>query len=201
MEKTWAVYNASVGDRTAIHCPVKNKGQHVIMWYKGEELLAQDRMSLLKPFEVDADFSLVIPKVNRSDEGDYTCKLIPSDLLSSAKLNVKQAPTVKINDGARDVMDRTMSYREGEKIRLACEGHGFPRPSIHWDTKRHRLHDMSGVIVEKGLLIIENAEPHHSGIYECRAENEANQSAVASVHVVIECEKTRAHNQETQQLT
>lgn len=189
MEKTWAVYNSSIGDRVTLYCPVKNKGDHSILWYRGDLLLAQERMVLERRYEVDSDFSLIIPNVMGSDEGDYTCKVLPSDLLSSCKLNVAQPPTVKITDGSRDVMDRTMTYREGEKIRLICDAHGFPRPTIQWDTKHHRLNDLAGVIVNKGDLIIENAEPQHSGIYECKAENENNQSTNASVHVVIECKE------------
>lgn len=187
MEKTWAVYNASIGDRVSLICPVKNKGDHTILWYRGEQLLVQDTIVVEKKYEVNSDFSLIIPKVIGADEGDYTCKILPSELLSSAKLNVAQPPTVKITDGNRDIMDRTMTYREGEKIRLFCDAHGFPRPSIDWDTKHHRLHDLAGVIVNKGELIIESAEPQHSGIYECRAENENGQASNGSVHVVIEC--------------
>lgn len=193
MEKTWATYNASAGERTALHCPVRNKGDSVIMWYKGEQLLAQEKMILVKEFEMDSEFSLIIKNVQSSDEGDYTCKILPSGLLSSAKLNVQQAPSVKITDGTRHVMDRTMTYREGEKIRLMCDAHGFPRPTVHWDTKHHRLPNLSGVIVDKESLIIESAEPHHAGIYECRAENEIKQSGNASVHVVIECKGICKH--------
>lgn len=157
------------------------------MWYRGDKFLAQDKQILEKRFEVDSNFSLVIPNVMGSDEGEYTCKILPADLLSSAKLNVEQPPTVKITDGNRDIMDRTMTFREGEKIRLICDAHGFPRPSMTWDTRHHRLHDLAGVIVNKGELIIESAEPQHSGIYDCKAENEKHQASNGSVHIIIEC--------------
>lgn len=188
MEKTWAVLSADIGDRTTIPCPVRNKGGNVILWYKGATVLVQEDVVLVDRFQVDKDFSLIIPNVSASDQGDYTCKLHPSELLSSSQLNVKQPPSVTITDGSRDLIDRTMTYREGEKIRLVCQGVGYPVPTIHWDTKHHRLHDLPGVIVSKGELIIENAESHHSGIYECHAENEQKQTALGSVHVVIECE-------------
>lgn len=187
MEKTWATYNASIGERVVLHCPVKNKGGEIIMWYRGSQVIVQESSVLDPKYDVDADFSLVIRKASMSDDGDYTCKILPSQLLSSAKLNVAQPPSVKITDGNRDIMDRTMTYREGEKIRLICDAQGFPRPTTHWDTKHHRLHDLAGVIVNKGELMIESAEPQHSGIYECRAENQNNQAANASVHIVIEC--------------
>lgn len=189
MEKTWANYNASIGERVALVCPVKNKGDYSILWYRGDLILSQDAMVLEKKYQVDSEFRLVIPKVMASDEGDYTCKVMttPEALLSSCKLSVAQPPSVKITDGHRDIMDRTMTYREGDKIRLVCDVHGYPRPTVEWDTKHHRLNDLAGVIRNKGDLIIESAEPQHSGIYECHAENELRQSSVASVHIVIEC--------------
>lgn len=188
MEKTWAVYSAGVGDRSTLPCPVRNKGSQVIMWMKNEKVLTQDEVSLLPNFEVNADHSLVIKKVTVEDSGDYTCKLVPSGLLSSSHLNVKHAPGVRVTDGLRDITDRTLTFREGEKIRLHCEVQGYPVPTSHWETKHHRLADLAGVIRNKGELIIESAEAHHSGIYICTAQNEEEQSAQGSVHVVIECE-------------
>lgn len=187
MEKTWTTYTADLGAQAKIRCPVQNKGLEVIMWYKGDELIGQDRVALQSLYEIDHEFSLVIKKVTGTDEGEYTCNLVPSTLLSSAKLYVKQAPIVRITDGSRDIMDRTMTFREGDKIRLVCDAQGFPIPELRWDTKHHRLNDMPGVVVTKGELIIENAEPHHSGIYECHAINENNQASSATVHIVIEC--------------
>lgn len=189
MEKTWTTYTSEIGEQAKIRCPVKNKGAEVIMWYKGEELIGQDHVALQSAYEIDNEFSLVVRKVKGSDEGEFTCKLVPSRLLSSAKLYVKQPPVVKITDGNRDIMDRTMTFREGDKIRLVCAAQGFPIPELRWDTKHHRLSDMPGVIVTKGELIVENAEPHHSGIYECHALNENGQTATGSVHIVIECKK------------
>lgn len=187
MTTTWTMYVADIGDRVKIQCPVIDLGQDVILWYRGTEMLAQDKIAINTAFEVDSNRSLIIRSVDSSNVGDYTCKLEPSQQLSTGHLDVRQAPTVKITDGLRDIMDRTMTYREGEKIRLVCEGLGFPKPELSWDTKHHRLSDMSGVITDKGDLVIENAEPHHSGIYECRAVNEKKETAHASVHIVIEC--------------
>lgn len=184
-------YNVIVGESVRLDCPVMNKGNAIVMWYKGDVFLTQDQQ-ILEPsnrFKLTPQWSLEIKNVKGSDEGSYQCKIVPGDLTLSIKLLIKRSPEIKIIEGNRDVTEQQLSFREGEKIRLDCQSEDNPQPKYIWSLNGTRLDKQNGVIVEKGTLIIESAEPHHSDIFQCLAENSFGLLTHKTVAIHVDCKK------------
>lgn len=189
MGKAKTEFNVVVGGSVRLDCPVQNKGNAIVMWYKGDNLVTQDK-HVLEPsnrFNVTPQWSLEIKDVKVSDEGSYQCKIVPDDISLTIKLMIKRTPAIQIIEGNRDVTEQQLSFREGDKIRLDCQSQDHPQPKYIWSLNGTRLEKQNGVIVDKGTLIIESAEPHHSDIFQCLAENSFNLLTHKTVAIHIDC--------------
>lgn len=189
--KTKSEYYSNPGESVTLLCPVMNRGGSIVMWYKGESVVTQDKAIINnkdKRYKVNSDWSLVIEYVEEGDEDYYTCKIVPNNLELKAKLFVVKPPTIRIIQDNRDVTDQQLSFIEGEKIQLDCMSTDQRQPKIIWSLKGERLEKQHGVIVEKGVLVIEKAEGHHSDVFQCLAENTQGLLTHKTVTIHVDCE-------------
>lgn len=184
-------YFVNPGESVAIQCPVMNRGQSIVMWYKGENVVTQDKtivMNKHKRYNVNSNWSLVIDNVENSDEDYYTCKIVPNNLSLKAKLFVIKAPSIRIIQDNRDVTEQQLSFRQGDRIRLDCMSSDQPQPKFIWSLNGTRLDRQHGVVVEKGVLEIESAGANHSDLFQCLAENAQGLLTHKTVSIHVECE-------------
>lgn len=183
-------YHAKLGETVTFKCPIINRGQSIVMWYKGDILVTQDRSYVVKDkrFELNADWSLILKNVSASDENNYTCQIVPTNLKVMARLHVIKPPTIRIIQGGTDVTDQQLSFREGERIRLDCESSDHPQPKFIWSLNGERLDKQDGVVVEKGELVVESAQAKHSDVFQCFAENEYKLITHKTVTIHVDCE-------------
>ncbi len=81
--------------------------------------------------------------------------------------------------------DGRLLVRKGETVTLTCEGEGSPRPTITWSKVGKRMPDGSET-VEGDSISFKSVNHHHSGTYECRANNGYGVEAVESIEVDVE---------------
>uniref|UniRef100_A0A1L8E3A9 Putative neural cell adhesion molecule 1 n=1 Tax=Nyssomyia neivai TaxID=330878 RepID=A0A1L8E3A9_9DIPT len=192
---------AKPGESARIVCRAKNlSNKTVITWYFGENLIAMGPSLLSSSSRMHlnpSDLSIVINNVQQSDEGIYTCKILPYDMSMKTKLSVSSSPTVQIFDTVRDVSGSSRTYREGEKITLECRPKGNPEPTVTWSSHGIRLDRITGVKVDGGRLSIANAEYHHARVYQCLADNSIGKPAHESVTIHVHYSpKVTAHRHE-----
>ena len=73
-------------------------------------------------------------------------------------------PSVTIRGGTSV---KTVSV--GGNLTLECIGTGNPKPQIQWSRVDGQL--PQGLIIEDGILIIQNARHSYGGVYICEATN------------------------------
>ncbi|KAB0366601.1 hypothetical protein FD754_010757, partial [Muntiacus muntjak] len=107
--------------------------------------------------------SLFLASVSPSDGGDYECQATNEAGSASrrAKLVVHVPPSLR-EDGRR----ANVSGMAGQSLTLECDANGFPAPEITW------LKDGRQVGVPQGLMG-SGIQEGDSGLYSCRAENQA----------------------------
>ena len=74
----------------------------------------------------------------------------------------------------------------GEDVRLKCDVHGDPEPSVVWHREDGKLPDTFRASINKGhLLHISSVSPSDEGVYICEARNSVgavSSSVSLSVH-------------------
>lgn len=190
MGKAKTEYSVRAGEKVTLQCPVNNLGGSIILWYKGQDIVTQDRTYIIKDkrYELTSNWSLIIKDVKVSDEGVYTCNVVPNNLNLKAKLIVIRPPTIQIIEEGRDVTDQQLSFRQGEKIRLDCQSGDNPQPKFIWSLNGARLEKQNGVVVDRGTLVIESAQAHHSDVFQCLAENSHQLLTHKTVTIHVDCE-------------
>ena len=100
------------------------------------------------------------------------------------------------------------SVLQGQTLKLYCHADGIPTPKISWYFRRHQdsrtvvLKDQESdalmltakplrsnfhLIQEGNTLTIRNISTHHSGVFECIANNSVPPAASRKIRVNVEC--------------
>ncbi|XP_054719282.1 hemicentin-1-like [Uloborus diversus] len=160
------------GQDALFSCPARGFPQPVVIWSRGNEKLQNERIQTF------TNGSLLINKIDKSDEGLYRCTIsnnIGEDLQKLVSLTVIVPAHFK---GKFEVQN----VRRGETATLKCEAVGDKPLSITWtkdkaeiDFKKHTRLEKFDRDVEKGLsseLIIRTADRKDGALYGCLAKNE-----------------------------
>jgi len=154
-----------------LECQAKGFPQPLIEWKKDNSI---DNIPSKAQI---SDNTLILPNINASDEGEYTC--LASNQLgsieSSSFLIVYEKP----------VFTKTMSNLtigiESKSLTIECNARGKPQPVIYW--AKSGLPTSTGgqaptagqddfIILENGNLFIEKLSRKYEGTYLCQASNE-----------------------------
>ncbi|XP_035878268.1 hemicentin-2 [Phyllostomus discolor] len=157
------------GENASLPCPARGTPQPQVTWRKGlssEPLLGRPGLAVLD------EGSLFLASVSPADGGDYECQAANEAGSASrrAKLVVYVPPSIR-EDGRR----ANVSGMAGQSLTLECDANGFPAPEIVWfkdgqlipTAGSHRLLDGG-----RGLHF-PRVQEGDSGLYSCRAENQA----------------------------
>ncbi|XP_055330472.1 follistatin-related protein 5-like [Paramacrobiotus metropolitanus] len=133
--------------------------------------------------------SLYIVHTQLIHAGNYSCSTPARPAtVQTHSLRVLLAPEV-------EVQPRQQFYRLKEKATIKCHAVGIPRPTVRW-FKNELAIDSSrtGKISENGsLLILPKVEYKDTGVYSCRAENEAGVSSDISSVFIVDRTKENIH--------
>ncbi|XP_074017166.1 hemicentin-2 [Numenius arquata] len=146
-----------------------------ITWYKGhEQLLAGPGQTLSRDGK-----HLEIQHAQLSDAGSYRC--VASNVAGVTELWYSLQVTVPPSFSSEE--PHTVSVLEGQSIRLACECHGIPFPTLSWLKDGEPLSAQPGspkpVSAGGRMLYIEKVRLVDKGMYTCECRNAAGSSSKA----------------------
>lgn len=167
----------------------------MIFWYKGQDkptLLSQNNFRVTKDdrFIIEqSDHSLTIANVQENDEDVYLCTVLPTNITMQAKLVVFSQLQAHIMQGGRDITGRSITYRENDRIEVECKASGARSNNVEyiWSANGNRLKSDETMKINGGQLIIEKANREHVRVYQCLADNKADETGHASVTINIQC--------------
>ncbi|XP_063594831.1 zwei Ig domain protein zig-8-like isoform X1 [Penaeus indicus] len=188
---------ALLGKTAVLNCRVKNIGNKTVSWVRHRDihLLTVGRFTYTSDQRFSAlhsvgseDWLLKIHYLQERDAGKYECQISTTPPMSHLiHLAVVEPETVIV--GGPDVYINT-----GSRLALTCSVKYSPEPPafIFWyhdDKLVSYDRTRGGVVVstEKGLvttsrLLVQFAEPRHSGVYTCAPANSKPKSV--NVHVL-----------------
>lgn len=103
---------------------------NVVIWYKDTTVYAHGHYSMNQRIESLRNNSIVLKNVQEDDAGNYYCEVYPENIRLHVALEIKKLLTI-VCDG-RDVLDRTIVYREGESHICECRTSGSSESNIKW---------------------------------------------------------------------
>ncbi|KAG2462715.1 neural cell adhesion molecule L1-like protein [Polypterus senegalus] len=111
---------------------------------------------------------LIISKVTEKDDGKYKCTAA-NDLGNVEHyfyLTVEEPPKWSYKP-------ESTIYSIGSEVRLKCEAGGKPRPTIEWKVNGRPLNEAQkrNLVLTDNKIIIANAHPDDSAVYQCEAVN------------------------------
>ncbi|KAM7087896.1 LOW QUALITY PROTEIN: hemicentin-2 [Ciconia maguari] len=144
-----------------------------IAWYKGhEQLSAGPGRTLSRDGK-----RLEIQRAQLSDASSYRC--VASNVAGATELWYSLQVTVPPSFSSAE--PTAVSVLEGQSIRLACECHGIPFPTLSWQKDGEPLSDHPGSpkLVSTGgkMLYIEKVRLVDKGTYACECRNAAGSSS------------------------
>ncbi|XP_041129698.1 basement membrane-specific heparan sulfate proteoglycan core protein-like isoform X5 [Polyodon spathula] len=109
---------------------------------------------------------LRIENLEQGNEGIYVCRATNmfGQAQDSGKLTVQALPKVMIN-----VRTSVQTVMVGNQVEFECQAIGDPQPTVTWSKVNGRL--PSHIIVQGGMLKIEQVKEADAGHYRCTATN------------------------------
>lgn len=164
------------------------------MWYKGHDkqtFIYQNNFRITKDarFIIQKDHSLTIENVQESDEDVYLCNVLPSEITMRVTLVVLSQLQAHIMQGDREITDRSITYHQNAQIEVECKASGARSNDVEyiWSANGNRLKSDDTMKIDGGRLIIEKANRDHVRVYQCLADNKADETGHASVSINIQC--------------
>nr|XP_021547233.1 hemicentin-2 [Neomonachus schauinslandi] len=158
-----------MGENASLPCRARGTPKPQVTWRKGP---SSEPLRGRPGLEVLDEGSLFLASVSPTDSGDYECQATNEAGSTSrrAKLVVYVPPSIR-EDGRR----ANVSGMAGQSLTLECDANGFPAPKIVWfkdgqpipETGHHCLLD------KPRALHFPRIQEGDSGLYSCRAENQA----------------------------
>nr|XP_055070972.1 obscurin-like protein 1 isoform X14 [Misgurnus anguillicaudatus] len=197
--------STEVGSSIVLKCELSDANAQVLWCKDGTELSPNSGLD----FQRDGNMrKLTVQSAQLSDTGHYTCH-VPGDSISF-KVHV-QAPPVRFSKLPE--IARNKFIEAGCPIILQCEI-SDPTSQVSWLKDGVQLQEQTGLDIQSEgtmrTMIIQSAEPKHSGIYSCEAvddriafkvdvavppamfsavpETEKNKSFEAGCPIILQCE-------------
>ncbi|XP_060245885.1 hemicentin-2 [Meriones unguiculatus] len=168
-DETEGLLERVAGENASLPCPARGTPKPQITWRRGpssEPLNGRAGVAVLD------EGSLFLSSVSLADGGEYECQATNEVGSASrrAKLVVYVPPSIREEGRTTNV-----SGLAGQPLTLECDANGFPAPEAVWlkdgklipEAGDHRLLD------DARALHFPRIQESDSGLYSCRAENQA----------------------------
>uniref|UniRef100_A0A3P8WDH2 Ig-like domain-containing protein n=1 Tax=Cynoglossus semilaevis TaxID=244447 RepID=A0A3P8WDH2_CYNSE len=114
-----------------------------------------------------------VSRMDKNDEGDYTCYAKNKLGKDERKVSVKVGPNApKIHLKSPSLV----TVKLGESARMSCQATGEPLPRIMWISPQNTVMSTSSDqvhVMENGTLVLNRVRLAHEGKYACVARNSA----------------------------
>uniref|UniRef100_A0A2K6UV43 Hemicentin-2 n=1 Tax=Saimiri boliviensis boliviensis TaxID=39432 RepID=A0A2K6UV43_SAIBB len=168
-DETSSLLERVAGENASLPCPARGTPKPQVTWRKGpssEPLRGRPGVAVLE------EGSLFLASISPMDSGDYECQATNEVGSSSrrAKLVVYVPPSIR-EDGRK----ANVSGMAGQSLTLECDASGFPVPEIVWLKDGQLIPKVGSHHLLDGSrsLHFPRIQEGDSGLYSCRAENQA----------------------------
>ncbi|XP_007942419.2 hemicentin-2 [Orycteropus afer afer] len=168
-DQTSGLLERVAGENASLPCPVRGTPKPQVTWRKSlssEPLLGRPGVAVLD------EGSLFLASVSPTDSGDYECQATNEAGSASrrAKLVVYVPPNIRADGRKANVSGMT-----GQSLTLECDANGFPTPEIEWLKDGQLIPEAGNHYLLDGSrsLHFPRIQEGDSGLYSCRAENQA----------------------------
>ncbi|XP_069481213.1 immunoglobulin superfamily DCC subclass member 4 isoform X2 [Ambystoma mexicanum] len=149
-------------------CRIEGLPVPVITWEKDQESLPTDTRFIVFPSGI-----LQIVDVQLSDAGTYRClasNVARKRYSNGAALNVLEASSQPGSDDvAITAAPRNTTVIAGQSAVLECQAASHPPPMVSWIRQDGKPIATDVIVLGEANLLIAHVQPHHSGVYVCRA--------------------------------
>ena len=156
----------------------------VVKWYRYSFPVKDS-----KDFQIlttDTSSTLTIVKTCADDSGIFTCLLenIVGAAKSSSNLNVVEEGQEYVMEASTRTVTRSivkeMNVTSGDNIRFDIGFSGGEKSNLEFTHNGSKIEEASGIKIsvenEVASLLIENAKPEHTGLYECIMKTEGGEA-------------------------
>ncbi|XP_028353185.1 hemicentin-2 [Physeter macrocephalus] len=168
-DETSGLLERVAGENASLPCPARGTPKPQVTWRKGpssEPLRGRPGLAVLD------EGSLFLASVSPTDGGDYECQATNEAGSASrrAKLVVHVPPSIRENGHRANV-----SGMAGQSLTLECDANGSPAPEITWLKDGEQIPEAGSHRLLEGAraLHFPRIQEGDSGLYSCRAENQA----------------------------
>ncbi|TSL61242.1 Basement membrane-specific heparan sulfate proteoglycan core protein [Bagarius yarrelli] len=167
------VLTVQQGQRAELHCTVTGNPAPSIEWTGPNNRISSSAI-------IRGDV-LIFPSVERSDEGEYTCRAFNTHGEHAARLvlYVQGSSAVEVKNPTVTIQSPVLTVQQGQQAELRCTATGTPAPSIEWTGPNNRI--SSSAIIRGDVLIFPSVERSDEGEYTCRAFNTHGEHAARLV--------------------
>lgn len=103
---------------------------NVVIWYKDRTAIVSGQYSMSDRYESMKNNSIILHNAQPADGGNYFCTVLPQNVTLNVVLIVEKELTIRC-DG-RNVLDRSIVYRQGESHSCECKTQGTAASNIKW---------------------------------------------------------------------
>ncbi|KAG8440765.1 hypothetical protein GDO86_006487 [Hymenochirus boettgeri] len=165
-------------------CGVSGLPPPQITWQKNQDPIPTEPRFFTLPSGV-----LQISVVQKDDEGLYRCVATnelrtsySSEAYLSVQQDVKTVEELKITKAPQN-----LTVEVGESAILECVAEGSTIPLVSWIRQDGKPISSDIILLGESNLLVPQAQPHHSGVYVCRANKSHTRHfvfAAAQLHVL-----------------
>ncbi|KAM7342362.1 neural cell adhesion molecule 1 isoform 2-T3 [Cochliomyia hominivorax] len=166
-----------------LNCDVRNfHVNNVIVWYKDDIVYSNGQYTLNSRIKNLKNNSIILKNVQPDDAGNYYCQVLPDNIRLHVKVEVNKLLSI-LCDG-RDVLDRTIVFRQGESHICECKTRGPNEANIKWSLNGNRFDENFGELMH-GSIILNGIEDYHSGIYQCLDDDGSENPRHGMFNIVV----------------
>lgn len=166
------------GGTAILECaPPKGSPPPTTFWKRNGIILELEK---LERFSLEGEGTLIIDKVQASDEGEYQCvakNVAGIKASAKAQLSLQVIPYVIKHP-------TNVSAVAGDTVRFGCAVKGRPHPEIRWSRSNGMLPAQRVHTTDGTQLTLTNILPEDEDVYTCLAENQAG-FVQASAHLQV----------------
>ncbi|XP_060056373.1 hemicentin-2 isoform X2 [Erinaceus europaeus] len=157
------------GENASLPCPARGTPTPQVTWRKG---LSSEPLRGRPGLAVLGEGSLFLASVSPTDSGEYECQATNEAGSTSRRTKLVVYVPPSIREAGRRA---SVSGVAGQSLTLDCDTSGFPTPEVVWlkDGQMIPKVDSHRLLSGSQALHFPHIQEGDSGLYSCRAENQA----------------------------
>ncbi|XP_072134260.1 immunoglobulin superfamily DCC subclass member 4 [Mobula birostris] len=177
-------------------CGISGLPTPVVTWEKNQTAIPSHSRYIVLPNGI-----LQIVEVQASDAGEFRCvatNVVQTRYSQDANLTVLQGFKSIPGDVVIIAQPKNVTVTAGQTAIMECMAYADPTPFVSWIRQDGKPIATDVIVVGRTNLMIADTQPHHSGVYVCRANKpRTRQFATAAAELQVLAPPMITHFPET----